>query len=216
MPNTNIKFRLDIPKLKSTFLSVLKKNMIKKEAIISKTLETEGGYVNDPSDSGGETYCGIARNSNPKWEGWKIVDAHKPLKWNQKIQDSILERLVIEIYDTKYYQPIKADKIDSDMIRTHLYDMGVNAGTGAAVKILQKAINKVYGISIATDGAIGNITLTYTNNKAKLNELVNEFINQRRLYYQDLVKRKPTNQKFLKGWLNRVDITTEFVERNSK
>lgn len=216
MPNANIKFRLDIPKLKSTFLSVLKKNMIKKEAIISKTLETEGGYINDPSDSGGETYCGIARNSNPNWKGWKIVDAHKPLKWNQKIQDSELEQLVIEIYDTKYYQPIKADRIDSDMIRTHLYDMGVNAGTGAAVKLLQKAINKVYGVTIATDGAIGNITLTYTNNKAKLNELVNEFINQRRLYYQDLVKRKPTNQKFLKGWLNRVDITTEFVERNSK
>lgn len=216
MPNTNIKFRLDIPKLKSTFLSVLKKNMIKKEAIISKTLETEGYYVNDPSDSGGETYCGIARNSNPNWKGWKIVDAHKPLKWNQKIQDSELEQLVIEIYDTKYYQPIKADRIDSDMIRTHLYDMGVNAGTGAAVKLLQKAINMVYGISIAVDGAIGNITLTYTNNKAKLNELVNEFINQRRLYYQDLVKRNPTNQKFLKGWLNRVDITTEFVERNSK
>ena len=175
--------------------------MITKETIISKTLETEGGYVNDPSDSGGETYCGIARNSNPNWQGWKIVDAHKPLKWNQKIQDSELEQLVIEIYDSKYYQPIKADKIDSDMIRTHLYDMGVNAGTG---------------VTIATDGVIGNITLTYTNNKAKLNELVNEFINQRRLYYQDLVKRKPTNQKFLKGWLNRVDITTEFVERNSK
>lgn len=190
--------------------------MITKETIISKTLETEGYYVNDPKDSGGETYCGIARNSNPNWKGWKIVDAHKPLKWNQKIQDSELERLVIEIYDSKYYQPIKADRIDSDMIRTHLYDMGVNAGTGAAVKLLQKAINKVYGVTIATDGAIGNITLTYTNNKAKLNELVNEFINQRRIYYQDLVKRKPTNQKFLKGWLNRVDITTEFVERNSK
>ena len=94
--------------------------------------------------------------------------------------------------------------------------MGVNAGTGAAVKVLQKAINMVYGVTIATDGAIGNITLTYTNNKAKLNELINEFINQRRLYYQDLVKRKPTNQKFLKGWLNRVEIVTEFVERNSK
>lgn len=190
--------------------------MITKEAIISKTLETEGYYVNDPKDNGGETYCGIARNSNPNWQGWKIVDKYKPLKWNQKIQDSELEQLVIEIYDSKYYQPIKADKIDSDMIRTHLYDMGVNAGTGAAVKLLQKAINKVYGISIAVDGAIGNITLTYTNNKAKLNELVNEFINQRRLYYQDLVKRKPTNQKFLKGWLNRVEIVTEFVERNSK
>lgn len=188
--------------------------MIKKEAIISKTLETEGGYVNDKLDSGGETYCGIARNSNPNWKGWKIVDAHKPLKWNQKIQDSELERLVIDIYDTKYYQPIKADKIDSDMIRTHLYDMGVNAGTGATVKLLQKAINNVYGVTIATDGAIGNITLTYTNNKAKLNELVNEFINQRRIYYHNLVTIKPSNQKFLQGWLNRVEITTKFVEKS--
>lgn len=188
--------------------------MINKEAIISKTLETEGGYVNDPSDSGGETYCGIARNSNPNWKGWKIVDAHKPLKWNQKIQDSELEQLVIDIYDTKYYQPIKADKIDSDMIRTHLYDMGVNAGTGAAVKLLQKAINMVYGVTIAADGAIGNITLTYTNNKAKLNELVNEFINQRRIYYRNLVTVKPSNKKFLQGWLNRVEITTKFVEKS--
>lgn len=78
------------------------------------------------------------------------------------------------------------------------------------------AINKVYSVTIAADGAIGNIILTYTNNKAKLNELVNEFINQRRIYYQDLVKRKSTNQKFLKSWLNKVDIATEFVERNSK
>ena len=188
--------------------------MITKEAIISKTLETEGYYVNDPKDSGGETYCGIARNSNPNWQGWKIVDKYKPLKWNQKIQDSELERLVIEIYDTKYYQPIKADRIDSDMIRTHLYDMGVNAGTGAAVKLLQKAINKVYGVTIAVDGAIGNITLTYTNNKAKLNELVNEFINQRKKYYRNLVTVKPSNKKFLQGWLNRVDITTKFVEKS--
>lgn len=190
--------------------------MINKKLIISKTLETEGFYVNDPKDVGGETYCGIARNSNPKWEGWKIIDKHKPLKWNQKIEDSELERLVIDVYDTKYYQPIKADKIDSDMIRTHLYDMGVNAGVGAAVKLLQKAINKVYGVTIATDGAIGNITLTYTNNKSKLSELVNEFINQRKGYYQDIVKRKPSQSKFLQGWLNRVEITTTFVVKSDK
>ena len=188
--------------------------MIGKEDIINKTLETEGYYVNDPKDAGGETYCGIARNENPKWEGWKIVDAHKPLKWNQKIQDSELERLVIEIYDAKYYQPIKADRIDSDMIRTHLYDMGVNAGTGAAVKLLQKSINKVYSVTIATDGAIGNITLTYTNNKAKQKDLEKEYINQRREYYRNLVNVKPSNKKFLQGWLNRVDITTKFVEKS--
>ncbi|MCS2358902.1 glycosyl hydrolase 108 family protein [Bacteroides fragilis] len=113
--------------------------MITKEAIISKTLETEGYYVNDPKDSGGETYCGIARNSNPNWKGWKIVDAHKPLKWNQKIQDSELERLVIEIYDSKYYQPIKADRIDSDMIRTHLYDMGGKCRNRCGSKVIAES-----------------------------------------------------------------------------
>ena len=188
--------------------------MIRKEDIINKTLETEGGYANVAGDAGGETYCGIARNSNPKWEGWKIVDTYKPLKWNQRIPNTELERLVIEVYDTKYYQLIKADKIDSDMIRVHLYDMAVNAGTGAAVKLLQKSINKIYGVTIATDGAIGNITLTYTNNKAKLKELINELINQRREYYRNLVKVKPSNMKFLQGWLNRVDITIKFVEKS--
>lgn len=188
--------------------------MTNKEAIISKTLETEGGYANIVGDAGGETYCGISRKMNPDWVGWQLLDTHKPLKWNQKIVDSELERLVIEIYDAKYYQTIKADKIDSDMIRTHLYDMGVNAGTGAAVKLLQKAINKVYGVTIATDGAIGNITLTYTNNKAKQKDLEKEYINQRREYYRNLVNVKPSNMKFLQGWLNRVDIITKFVEKS--
>lgn len=190
--------------------------MILKEDVITKTLDTEGGYANISGDAGGETYKGIARKKNSAWVGWQLLDTHKPLKWNQKIQDSQLDKMILEFYDAKYYQPIKADKIDSDMIRTHLYDMAVNAGTGAAVKLLQKSINKVYGIAIAVDGIMGNISLTYTNNKAKLNELVNEFINQRREYYRNLVTIKPSNKKFLQGWLNRVEITTNFVVKSTK
>lgn len=194
--------------------------MITKEDVINKTVQTEGGYSSGTGkmagDSGGETYKGISRVNFPNWAGWKIVDSHKPLKWNQTIKDSNLDKQIFDFYDSKFYQPIKADKIDSDMIRVHLFDMGVNAGVGAAIKLLQKAINKVYGVKIATDGAIGNITLTYTNNKAKLSELVNEFINQRKGYYQDIVKRKPSQSKFLQGWLNRIEITTTFVVKSDK
>lgn len=32
-----------------------------------KTLTHEGGYVNDPEDSGGETYKGISRNNHKNW-----------------------------------------------------------------------------------------------------------------------------------------------------
>lgn len=40
-------------------------------------LKNEGGYVFDRDDSGGETYKGIARNMNSKWDGWVIVDIFK-------------------------------------------------------------------------------------------------------------------------------------------
>ena len=48
-----------------------------------KTNINEGGFVDDPSDSGGMTYAGVSRKWFPNWEGWKIVDAHKPLHRNQ-------------------------------------------------------------------------------------------------------------------------------------
>lgn len=43
-----------------------------KEAI-NKTLKFEGGYVNDPDDSGGETFLGISRVNNKSWKGWKLL-----------------------------------------------------------------------------------------------------------------------------------------------
>ena len=44
---------------------------------IAKVLRTEGGYVNDKDDSGGETYKGISRVNWPRWSGWVIVDICK-------------------------------------------------------------------------------------------------------------------------------------------
>ena len=41
------------------------------------TLKAEGGYVDDPDDPGGETYKGISRSRNPKWQGWINVDLLK-------------------------------------------------------------------------------------------------------------------------------------------
>jgi lysozyme family protein len=38
------------------------------------TMKAEGGYVNNPQDPGGETYKGIARKFNSKWDGWIAID----------------------------------------------------------------------------------------------------------------------------------------------
>ena len=44
---------------------------------LAHTLQFEGGYANDPADSGGETYKGISRNNWPSWPGWKLIDEAK-------------------------------------------------------------------------------------------------------------------------------------------
>ncbi len=44
---------------------------------LAHTLEFEGGYANDPADSGGETFRGISRRNWPQWEGWPLIDQAK-------------------------------------------------------------------------------------------------------------------------------------------
>lgn len=182
----------------------------KQQKLIDMVLRHEGGYVNNALDKGKETYCGISRAYHPNWEGWKLVDKHKPLKTNQKINDESLQLQVYNFYLEKFYSPIKIDKIDNIIIAGHLFCHAVNAGLTNAVKILQKAINNVYQSYIVVDGKIGAITLSWTNNASKQEELITEIIKLRKTYYENIVRNKPSQNVFLKGWLNRVNSTTAY------
>lgn len=44
---------------------------------LEMVLKHEGGYVCDPSDPGGETYKGVARNMHSGWTGWMEIDLAK-------------------------------------------------------------------------------------------------------------------------------------------
>lgn len=185
--------------------------MDKVNFLIKMVLKHEGGYANIKGDSGGETYMGIAKNSHPNWRGWKILDQYKPLKRNQIIDDKELNTLVYDVYEDDYYNPLKIYKINDLMISAHLMCHGVNAGNKSAAKLIQKSINNVYCTNISVDGIIGSNTLKYINMQDKIVDLANEFIKQRETFYNNIVKSKPSQKKFLKGWLNRINKTTQYV-----
>lgn len=185
--------------------------MEKWELLIRMVLTHEGGYANVSGDAGGQTYCGIARKANPNWKGWKIIDANMPLKHNQKLNNSELDNLVFDVYKKNYYVPMKIDMIDDLMISAHVFCHGVNAGNKAAIILLQKAINAIYGVNIAVDGIIGATTLQYANRTDRVIDLGKELIQQRNNFYRNIVKNKPFQKKFLNGWLNRVTGTTNTV-----
>jgi lysozyme family protein len=149
---------------------------------IQVILRNEGGYVNHPSDPGGETNMGIAKKFYPDLD-------IKNLTRNQ----------AIEIYHRDYWNKMKLHGIFDENIILQVFDMGVNAGIRTAIKIIQRIIDA------QVDGYTGPETNGLIN--AYEGDLVELYKQERKKYYFDLARRKPQMQVFLAGWLNRVDNT---------
>lgn len=109
-----------------------------------KKLEiAEGGYVNDPDDAGGETYKGVSRKANPYWVGWVILDdlkKHHPTTFKAIAKKTPqLEKAVQDLYKKNYWDCFGLDGFKSQEVAEQLFDMCVNAGKTAAIKLAQRA-----------------------------------------------------------------------------
>ena len=109
------------------------------KSAILKVLLTEGGYANDPDDSGGETYKGIARNFWPRWSGWVIVDiAKKQAGYESALNSNMqLNDAVIAFYKVNFWDKVGGDLIKDQSIANNLVDAAVNVGIKGAVKRAQ-------------------------------------------------------------------------------
>ena len=147
--------------------------------IIEKVLEHEGGYVNDPTDLGGETKYGITKRFYPD------VD----------IKNLTIEQAK-EIYKQDYWDKNKVESLPQNL--WHIYfDMCVNMGKRTAVKVLQRAaVNK--GRKIEVDGGLGPMTIGAL--KGVELDRVRAF---RVKYYVDLITARPEQEKFYLGWFRR-------------
>lgn len=146
---------------------------------IDKVLVNEGGYVNDPDDKGGETKFGISKRAYPN------VDIKNLTVSSAK-----------EIYKRDYWDRLKADKIKSQKVAFELFDTAVNMGVRTASRIMQGCV------SSHPDGIIGNITLQKIN-AVDEELLLLRFKLAKVARYAYIVKKRPTNKKYLLGWINR-------------
>lgn len=153
----------------------------------------EGGYVNDPADKGGETYAGISRRFWPSWPGWEIVDSAKPLKRNAKLPqlDFVVEHFYLQLWNEGNFQ-----KINSQDVANILFDFRVNSGATAIKKVQQL-------LGVIPDGRMGNDTLKAINS-VSASALNNQIKELRENFYKSLAAN-PTQQKFLSGWLARLN-----------
>jgi len=181
-------------------MSNIKKALELKQRIIDNIIEIEGGYVNDPSDSGGETKYGIT----------KAVAEECGFKGEMK---DLPYDIAFKIYSDKYWNALCLDRIAniSTSLAEELADTGINMGIGRAGKFLQRSLNvlilreSIYS-DVIVDGAIGNKTI----------EALNSFVSSRRNdgvevllkmlnclqgeFYISLSEKREKDERFVFGW----------------
>lgn len=180
------------------------------EYALKHTLQFEGGYANDPADSGGETFRGVSRRNWPGWFGWKLIDQVKAdglrsaSAINQRFADDPqMAELVADFYLCNFWRPFSGLS-EMERLQVKLFDTAVNTGVGRAVKLLQQALNtlKSTPARLQVDGALGPITMAVARGLLE-QDILCAFTSSQALFYQGIVSRKPSQQKFLKSWLRR-------------
>lgn len=147
---------------------------------VQKTLTHEGGYVNNPNDSGGPTKYGITQADMPG------VDI-----------STITPEQATAYYAEHYWKPLYS-QISDQTLAEKLFDMGVLFGVGTAVKMLQISMTDVIGL--VSDGAFGPNTLAATNEHGDINSYRIVLLN----HAYEVVNRIPKDAEFLQGWVNRI------------
>ena len=154
------------------------------EKAFEYVIQNEGGYVFDKNDPGGETKFGITKRSYPALN----------------IKDLTLEDAK-KIYYRDFWQKGKFEEISDDLIAMQVFDLSVNLGIRSAVIVLQRALRSV-GKTVQEDGLMGPETLLatmYSEPRSLLAAIKSEAAG----YYRQIAAKNPSQQKFLKGWLNR-------------
>jgi lysozyme family protein len=181
--------------------------MTLKTDLINAVIDIEGGYVNDPDDSGGETNYGITSTA-AKEHGYTGSIGAMPLS------------VAVDIYEEMYWHAIHGDSIVemSQIVAAEVFDTAVNTGVHRASIFLQRALNvlndreRLYP-DIKTDGAIGPNTINALRCYVRRRDaavMVTVLNAMQGAFYVELAEQREKDEKFLYGWIkNRVEVTND-------
>lgn len=163
--------------------------MSKFDHAIDFIFAVEGYVSNSKYDAGGYTKYGIAQKAHPNVDVKNLtIDGAKA------------------IYKRQYWDACRCDEFDEN-VGLYVMDFAVNSGVQTAVKALQKCLNlQASGKAdapLVVDGKIGDKTIAAANGVPD-RLLVAAFHAYRVSFYFGLVKKNSTQNKFLRGWMNRL------------
>lgn len=155
------------------------------------------------------TYSGVI---SPEPNGAKARFGINSLAHPEAVTDGFYEMpkaaawaYAMKIYIMKYWNVVQGDDINSQLLANKIADLSFDMNPPEVVKIVQRAANFVIGhVELKVDGVMGPKTLAQVNglDNILLYNAIKAYAKQR---YEDIARANPEDQKYLKGWLKRVD-----------
>lgn len=143
------------------------------------------GYVNIPSDRGGETKFGVAQNANP----------------DVNVRNLTLLQ-TMDVYYRRYWLAGRCERLHPALAIIH-FDGCVNHGVGRACRFLQRAAG------VEEDGSIGPRTVSAAEAVGAA-DMIKRISDIRRNFYNDIVRRNQSQSIFLNGWMRRISEVTQY------
>ncbi|WP_394026604.1 glycoside hydrolase family 108 protein [Desulfovibrio falkowii] len=180
------------------------------------TAKWEGGESDHPDDGGGLTKYGVSL---------KFLGGLSGTQSNRDVLERMGIRLPITrqvIYDLTRDQAASLfrwqfwDKLRLGLIPLRpavvLYDAAVNSGPAQSVKLAQRGYNRcvAYGQPLVVDGIMGPDTRAAMQ-RADTDKCLSAMLDAREAFFQTIVANNPSQQVFLRGWINRVDDLRRYV-----
>jgi lysozyme family protein len=160
-----------------------------------KVLQFEGTvYENDPTDKGGCTHFGIILDDLKEFH----VDKNKDGKYTCEDVMALTKDDAKLMYKKMYWDYFQADKIENQTLAEYIVDSAINQGKGLIARYIQGILG------LATDGLVGKVTLSAINS-CNPKDLYDKLKEKRIDRYNQIVKANPSQSKFIKGWMNRVN-----------
>jgi lysozyme family protein len=152
-------------------------------------MDIEGYYSNDPQDLGGETKFGVTY--------------HLARAYGYKNLDDFTAKDARKVLKAEFWDKNNLDLIKHEVIAVKVFCFAVHSGSYNAVKTLQRCYNRLYYQDIAVDGVIGSQTASAINKIADPMVFLHEYILEQIDFYRKICNQRPSQRKFLRGWLNR-------------
>lgn len=155
-------------------------------------LQWEGGFVNDPDDLGGATNKGITIDTFTEYKKRKGQKA--PTVTDLK---NISDAEWRDVFKSLYWDRWKADEIKSQAVANILVDW-VWASGSHGIKRPQRLLG------VNADGIVGKQTIAALNamDAATLFKMIKD---DRAKFIDEICKARPKNEKYRKGWMNRIN-----------